>query len=211
MGRPLHKKHFGNTNTSNLGGEGLASVTITAGGTGYTTGESVTISAPDLPGGTQAVATLTATAGVVDGVTVTTAGSGYTSAPTITFATGNADATGTGVLTATNVNAISLTAYVTGGSNEVGDIVRQVGSRRFRVTTASGTENCKLVTSTPNAAGEMRITAVDSASGTYFISKISGRTCTVIRGTGTEFADGAKVGWTKGSAVLNTSVSINNA
>ena len=208
MGRPLHKKHFGNTNESNLGGEGLASVTITAGGTGYTTGESVTISAPNLPGGTQAVATLTATAGVVDGVTITTAGTGYTSAPTITFATGNADATGTAVLTATNTNAISFTA---GASNQVGDIVKQVGARRFRVTTASGTENCKLVTSTPNAAGEMRITATDSASGTYFISKISGKTCTVIRGTGTEFADGAKVAWTKGSAVLNTSVSIGNA
>ena len=29
MGRPLNKKYFGNTNDSGLGGEGLASVTVT--------------------------------------------------------------------------------------------------------------------------------------------------------------------------------------
>jgi hypothetical protein len=212
MGRPINKKHFGNTNDDGLGGEGLASVTVTGAGTGYTTGEAVTISAPQLPGGTQAVATVVDDgSGGVDSVTVTTAGTGYTSAPTITFGTGGADATGTGVLTDSRTNAISLTAFVTGGSNLTGDVVTQKGAKRFKVTTATGTEVCKLVTATPAAGGEMRITAVDSNGDTYFLSKISARTCTVVRGTGTEFAEGAKVKWTKGSAVLNDSVSINNA
>jgi hypothetical protein len=212
MGRPINKKHFGNTNTGGLGGEGLASVTVTGAGTGYTTGEAVTISAPQLPGGVQAVATIVDNgSGAIASVTVTTAGTGYTSAPTITFATGNADATGTAVVTATKTNAISLTAFVTGGSNLTGDVVAQKGAKRFKVTTATGTEVCKLVTATPAAGGEMRITAVDSAGNTYFLSKISARTCTVVRGTGTAFATGAKVKWTKGSAVLNDSVSINNA
>ena len=212
MGRPINKKHFGNTNDDGLGGEGLASVTVTGAGTGYTTGEAVTISAPQLPGGTQAVATVVDDgSGGVDSVTVTTAGTGYTSAPTITFGTGGADATGTGVLTDSRTNAIAVTAFVTGGSNLTGDVVTQKGAKRFKVTTATGTEVCKLVTATPAAGGEMRITAVDSNGDTYFLSKISARTCTVVRGTGTEFAEGAKVKWTKGSAVLNDSVSINNA
>jgi hypothetical protein len=210
MGRPINKKHFGNTNEGGLGGEGLDGVLVTAAGTGYSTGEAVTISAPQLPGGIQATATIVSD-GTVVSVTVTEAGTGYTSAPTISFATGNADATGAAILTSTKVNAISLTAFVTGGSDQIGDIVAQKGSRRFRVTTATGTEVCKLVTSTPNAPGEMRITATDSASGTYFISKISAGTCTVVRGTGTEFADGVKVAWTKGSAVLDYSVSMTNA
>jgi len=169
MGRPINKKHFGNTNDGGLGGEGVASVTVTA------------------------------------------AGTGYTSAPTATFATGGANATGTAVVTATKVNAISLTAFVTGGSNLTGDVVAQKGAKRFKVKTATGTEVCKLVTTTPAAGGEMRITAVDSAGGTYFLTKISARTCTLTRGTGTAFATGAKVKWTKGSAVLDDSVSINNA
>jgi len=212
MGRPINKKHFGNTNDDGLGGEGLASVTVTGAGTGYTTGEAVTISAPQLPGGTQAVATVVDDgSGGVDSVTVTTAGTGYTSAPTITFGTGGADATGTGVLTDSRTNAIAVTAFVTGGSNLVADIEAQKAAKRFKVTTTTGTEVCALVTATPAAGKQMRITAVDSVGGTYFISKISARTCTVVRGTGTAFAEGAKVKWTKGAAVLNDSVSVNNA
>jgi hypothetical protein len=212
MGRPINKKHFGNTNDGGLGGEGVASVTVTGAGTGYTTGEAVTFSAPQLPGGVTTTGTIVDNgSGGVLSVTITVAGTGYTSAPTATFATGGANATGTAVVTATKVNAISLTAFVTGGSNLTGDVVAQKGAKRFKVTTATGTEVCKLVTATPAAGGEMRITAVDSAAGTYFLSKISARTCTVVRGTGTEFAEGAKVKWTKGSAVLNDSVSINNA
>jgi hypothetical protein len=56
----------------------------------------------------------------------------------------------------------------------------------------------------------MRLTVLDSNGDNYYVSKISARTCTVVRGTGTEFAEGAKVKWTKGSAVLNESVSLNN-
>ena len=212
MGRPLNKKHFGNTNTTGLGGESVASVTVTGAGTGYTTGEAVTFSAPDIEGGVQATGTVVDDgAGGVQSVTITNAGSGYTSAPTVTFATGGANATGTAVMTATETNAITFESYVTGGSNQTdGDIVAQKGSKRFKVTNSDGTEVCTLVTSTPNAAGEMRITATDSVGGTYYISKISGRTCTVTQGTGLEFATGAKVKWSKDAAVLNDSVQISN-
>lgn len=210
MGRPLHKKYFGNTDTDGIGGEGIDTITVTAGGTGYTTGDVVTISAPDLPNGVQAVATVVDDgAGAVASVTITEAGSGYVNAPTITFATGNADATGTATLTTSEIDAIVCNAYI-GGASLIGDIVKQRSARRFRVETANGTADCKLVPNEPSAENEMRIKATDSAGGTYYISKISGRTCTVVRDSGTQFEDGAKVGWNIDSAIADHSVVINN-
>ena len=212
MGRPIKKLYIGNRNSTGFGGEGLASVTLggTNNSTGYTTGDALTISAPQLPGGTQAVATVTATAGVIDGVVVSTAGTGYTSAPTITAGTGTQGTlTLTGVLSASTTNAIAISAWIPGASSAViGDIVAQKGSKTYRVTTADGTGECLLVTGTP-AEGQMRITATDSAAGTYFVKKLTNRTVVVLPGTGSQFAEDAKVKWAD-TAVENVSVAITN-
>jgi hypothetical protein len=53
MGRPLNKKYFGNLTADGIGGEGVASITVTAGGS-YSITPAVTISPPALPGGVQA-------------------------------------------------------------------------------------------------------------------------------------------------------------
>jgi len=213
MGRPIKKLFIGNRNSDGLGGEGLASVTLggTNNSTGYTTGDALTISAPDLPGGTQAVATVTATAGVIDGVVVSTAGGGYTSAPTITADTGTQGTlTLTGVLTTGATNAIAISAYVPGGSSAVaGDIVAQKGSKTYRVTTAQGTGECVLVAAAIPTEGQMNITATDSAGGTYYVKKLTNRTVVVVPGTGSQFAEDAKVKWAD-SATLNESVAITN-
>ena len=237
MGRPLNKKYFGNRNigtngtTDNgIGGEGVASVTIAgefSGFTGATT--TVTFSAPQLPGGVTATGTAVIDgSGNVTGVTITQKGSGYTSAPTVTIADSDVGSevttgTATAVLTtdsgavgsSTNQeNAILISAYVptaNGGSSAVsGDIVKQVGSRRFKVKTAQGTGLVKLVATAP-AAGQARITATDSAGGTYYVTKLTAHKALVTRGTGTQFATGASVKWTFGSAVANNSVTISNA
>jgi len=213
MGRPIKKLFIGNRNSGGVGGEGLASVTLggTNNSTGYTTGDALTISAPDLPGGTQAVATVTATAGVIDGVVVSTAGGGYTSAPTITADTGTQGTlTLTGVLTTGATNAIAISAYVPGGSSAVaGDIVAQKGSKTYRVTTAQGTGECVLVAAAIPTEGQMNITATDSAGGTYYVKKLTNRTVVVLPGTGSQFAEDAKVKWAD-SATLNESVAITN-
>lgn len=213
MGRPIKKLFIGNRNSDGLGGEGLASVTLggTNNSTGYTTGDALTISAPDLPGGTQAVATVTATAGVIDGVVVSTAGTGYTSAPTITADTGTQGTlTLTGVLTTSTTNAIAISAYVPGGSSAVaGDIVAQKGSKTYRVTTAQGTGECVLVAAAIPTEGQMNITATDSAGGTYYVKKLTNRTVVVVPATGSQFAEDAKVKWAD-SAVINESVAITN-
>ena len=97
---------------------GVAGLTVTAPGSAYTT-PSVTISAPQTPGGIQATATATVVGGEIVGFTVTNPGSGYTSATaTITDSTGSgATATvqvATGGIKINNAN-IYETNYVNGG------------------------------------------------------------------------------------------------
>lgn len=74
----------------------VTSVTITAGGTGYTA-PTVTFSAPQISGGVTATGTVVVGSGIITGVTITNPGSGYTSAPTATL--GNVAGGTGGVLT----------------------------------------------------------------------------------------------------------------
>lgn len=149
----------------------------------------------------------------VKAIVITEAGSGYTDATdaAVTFSAGAA--AGTTVLTTRTGRqnpAIIATAH-TGGNDKAADIVKQVSSKRYRVETEDGQSVAKLTDSTPNAAGEMSIVATDSAGGTYFVTKLTARKAVLVPGTGTQFASGASVPWTFGSAVLNTSVKIPNS
>jgi hypothetical protein len=158
-------------------------------------------------------------------VTITEKGSGYVGTETFTFAkpgtTSGTVPAGTIVLTAdtgnvgssTNQeNAITVFAKTTsGGTSKVADIIKQRSTKRFKVITADGTAICTLKSSAVSAEGDMTITATDSIGGTYFVTKIGARRCTVTRGTGTQFDTDSSVPWTFGSAVLNTSVKIANA
>ena len=74
----------------------VASVAITAGGTGYSSAPTVTFSAP--PNGTTATGTATISAGAVTGVSITNAGTGYVAAPTITFGGPGSSAAATATL-----------------------------------------------------------------------------------------------------------------
>nr|WP_280139864.1 phage tail tube protein [Pseudomonas panipatensis] len=76
--------------------DGLASVSITAGGSGYTSPPTVAFTGG---GGTGAAGTAIISAGKVVGVNITNPGSGYTSAPTVAFTGG----TGTGAAATTSL------------------------------------------------------------------------------------------------------------
>lgn len=89
----------------------VTAITRTAGGSGYSTAPTVTISAPTTAGGVQATATCTVTAGAVNTTfTITNAGSGYVEQPTVTFSGGG----GSGAA-----------AYATVGS---GAVIRALGA-----------------------------------------------------------------------------------
>jgi len=100
----------------------VTAITRTAGGTGYTVAPTVVISAPTTAGGTQATATCTVTAGVVDtNFTITNAGTGYVEQPTITFTPVSGGSGATAYATIGSNTAIknlgNITTFATPNSN----------------------------------------------------------------------------------------------
>jgi hypothetical protein len=221
MGRPLKQKFFAESNPDNVGGEGIASLVGVSGLTGMTAGgpfaiDAAQITAPQITGGSKPTLTFTANAATTGVVTVVSSGSGYTSAPTVSVF-GNLAAGGSGVATpavtlivGARANAISPQVRIAGTNRTSGnDIVKQVGSRRFKVRSQDGTAVCKLVAATPSAAGEMAIVATDTQSNTYWVKKITKNKVDLVRntlvGSTWDIIDGDVAKWTiTGSAVAPT-------
>ena len=238
MGRPLNQKKFANTNyqdfgTAGVGGESVASVTAPAGTlatlvNGTYTIPAGSIGAPDITGGAKPVLTVTVTGATAYTVTVVSAGSGYTSAPTITFAGSVAGGTGSATPVATlttgaaaRQNGIKCETQYGSGDSEIttGDVIKQVSTKRYRLLTSQGTGTFILVTTEAKAAGEMSIKATDSDGNTYFVAKLTARKVVLVPAAnvhgdtttiGSQFASGATAKWTFGSAVVNTTVTIEN-
>ncbi len=78
---------------------GIASVSVTAGGSGYVSAPTVTVDGP----GTGAVLVAHLTAGAVTSVTVSTAGSGYDNTTTLSFSGGS----GSGAAATANINCLN--------------------------------------------------------------------------------------------------------
>ena len=93
----------------------LNSIVVTSGGSGYTVTPNVSISAPDLAGGVQAVATVSRTGSSLNTFTITTAGSGYTSTPIVTVTRGAGDTTGVGGAGQAVLNTFNTELLPTGG------------------------------------------------------------------------------------------------
>jgi hypothetical protein len=155
----------------------------------------------------QAVTNLTAGPGTnatldifygVKTITVSEKGSGYKGTETVTFTAqdgihNETTAVGTIVLTtdsgavgsATNQeNAIVIYANIAGAGAVVGDIIRQVSTRRYKVRTAAGVGIVELESgdNTPNA-GKAMIIATDSDSNTYYVTKLTAHRATLTRKT----------------------------
>lgn len=205
MGRPIKKLYIGNRNTGGIGGEGVLYANVWIEGDGYfTANAAIAFTAPQLPNGTTATGSLNLDAnGAVTSVTITNSGTGYTTAPTASITGANASPAFANVALSTSAvaDAVAISAYIPGGSSALaGDIIAQKGTKTYRVETADGVGECTLVTSSPGE-GEMRITATDSDGGTYFVKKLFNQTVVVLPGTGTQFAEDAKVDWTELDAV----------
>ena len=104
-------------------------------------------------------------------------------------------------------------AFVDGGSaNDTTEII-QKGNKKFRVTTSDGTQTCVLTAVVHGSltAGQCQVTGTDSAGGTYFASKITGRHFIVgALGTGSQFAVGDRALLVASGPQANVSVSIPN-
>ena len=187
------------------------------------------------PGGTGAQATITFR---VKSIAVATAGSGYTSVPSLSWTSlsGTTPSAQTPALTTfdpalqnpsqnpsgTYAPAIVIYANVAGAGAVAGDIVKQVGSRRYKVITAAGTARVSLVSTGASNAGEAYIVATDSTGHTYYVTKLTSHRATLVPygSNGHEFplvADGkggtepVSAGWTFGSAIVNKTVTVANA
>jgi len=200
MGRPVHKKFFGNTNIggnrTGVGGEGIATIVINSAGSGYSTTTSVTWLAgvPGISAGTRASGTVAVNAsGVPTAFAVTTQGSGYLSTATTVTITPNPVTTGTFTLNLTTgrQNALSFLAWAptasngtvnSGGSAVGGDIVKQQGTKRYYVKTAQGYGVCSLVATTPEI-GQMTLEATDANSNTYYVTRLESKKARLTRKT----------------------------
>ena len=126
------------------------------------------------------------------------------------------------VTTANTIQANANISISAGGSGgRLSDITSVKGSRRYRVTNDQGTDTVRLIKSTecgaantaggPPTYGTMTISATDSTGGTYWVTKLDGRTATITpggSGPGTEFSANAQVIWSMNAAVLNTTVKL---
>ncbi|CAI8909672.1 hypothetical protein [Chryseobacterium sp. IT-36CA2] len=90
----LHIENFQGTPaiaTATISGGAVTGITISNGGSGYTTAPTVNFygGGAVVSGGSKARATATITGGVVTGITINNGGNGYTAAPTVTISGGN--------------------------------------------------------------------------------------------------------------------------
>ena len=234
-----------------LGG-GITAVTLTEGGSGYTTTATVTVttasSVTKVSSGTNATTsiqvastsgifvgmTITGDAGLGGGsntakvtaigagtVTVTPAHDGSFAGVTLTFADAGTGFVAVTSRTTSQINALTVNAFVAGGSSGViGDIVKQESSKRYLVKTAQASgvpSQCKLVAVATGSLveGEMNIVASDTSSpaSTYYVTKLTAHRAVLTRaangGSGYEYATGAVAGWTTSTASTGV-VSIGN-
>jgi hypothetical protein len=225
MGRPLRKSLFGNTNfglastttDDGLGGGGFTAITQVIKGSPNLTGTlTVTIDAPEEPGGVQATATATVSAGNITFV-VTNPGSGYRNVNGITITSTSGQDPGAGGLgyffsaSLSSVAHIRISANVLGLSDNKADIVKQLGPRRFLVKNANGTAIARV---SPTGAyyygnlpdGFMFFYAHDNASARYIVSKISAHRVTLVQdptSSGWLFASGTSVQWRRAQVDLD--------
>lgn len=113
---------------------GVASATVTSGGSGYTSAPTVTFAAPaTVPPGRTARGYAVISAGVVTSIVITDQGAGYTSVPGITFGSGSAAATAVlnpGVATASTTGRLAVMVDKTGNT---GKTLYKSGSYGFAV------------------------------------------------------------------------------
>ena len=110
-------------------------------------------------------------------------------------------------------NQMIMKGFVDSASAQDTTVIIQKGNKRFRCTTAGGTQTLTLtaVVHGSLSAGQCQITGTDSAGGTYFASQLTGRHFVVgALGTGSQFSVGDKALIVASGPAENVSLSIPN-
>jgi hypothetical protein len=223
----------------------IMSVTITEPGTGYTAAPTFTLTTAtgvvSVTTGTisQTIIYPTSTSGIFVGmqvfgtginasathvtsvvggaVNLTWPNAGAVSGP-VNAVDGGAGFAKTVTATSAKQDAILFTSFLTTGTAAVtgGDIMKQVGSRRYKVRNSEGVGVVKLTTGTNGAgtlsAGQMSVVGTDHGGSTYYFEKINQHTGRVFTRTSTStavYSDGQLAKWTLGVAT-GTTVTISN-
>ena len=153
---------------NDAGQSGVAAVALGAQGHDYSAGLRVSVTAPDLAHGTQAVITPVVASGVITNYLITNAGNGYTTAPTVTLvkpATGTATGTGAGTtstitLSTIPTNPIYVGMVVTNGGSGI-----QANTKVTGVTGSGASQTISLsLPLTSSVSGTLTFTDTGSAA-----------------------------------------------
>ena len=210
MGRPIKQSFIGNRNVGGIGGEGLASITLgpTNDSSGYTAADSLTIGAPEVFGGVQAVATVlaikptgaltTATAynnfggshadvGAIafTGVTDKSTESAGTGAIwTLTFAGGQTNLTDLTITLTTDGSGFILAEEVTIDGADIGGITTTNDMTFDVITFVAGTNDCIDTLAIATAGtGYTAIPTITAATGSLNTLTLTGVLSTSAVGT----------------------------
>lgn len=104
----LSLKYTNDSGTATVSANGIYTIALTSGGTGYTTAPSVTISGG---GGTGATAYATVSGGAVTAITVTNSGDGYTGTPTVALTGGGGASYVIGAIGKTTATTGAIVAF----------------------------------------------------------------------------------------------------
>ena len=185
MERPLNKKYFGNRNIGSIsttadngiGGQGIASVTLTAGSLGaYTTRPTTTFDAPTTPGGVTAVGTVTSE---VNAVTGQASGTGYVTGDTVTIGNGTVftiTASGGAITGVSAINNRGLYPYA-GGALPTGaqNVTKITGNGSGGTITVNYRANSVLISETGSGYTAVpNVTFTQSVAGTAVLTVPTG-------------------------------------
>jgi hypothetical protein len=162
-----------------MANDSVASVAVTAGGTGFTSAPAVSFTAAPT-GGVTATATATIASGAVTAITITNPGSGYTSNPTVSFTGGggtSATATATrGTGTWTRVHpftGVSLDSPSIGRAYEVAQAYKDAP---YTDTVVYHADVMKVLIPKPTGVGQLKYNPAYSWSGEFTWRNIQDRT-----------------------------------